>query len=201
MKTHSRQAPAPCNSWPFAPLEPASADLVMADPGWSFKTYSDKGLAKSAQAQYQCMTLADIKALPVRALAAKDAILFLWATAPMLPQAFEVMAAWGFKYSSMGVWHKRTRHGRTQFGTGFRMRSACEPFLIGTVGSPKTSRSHRNLIEGLCREHSRKPSEAYSWAETYMKDARRVELFSRETRPGWAVWGNEVDKFSVGHAA
>ncbi len=72
--------------------------LLMIDPGWTFELYSKKGEAKSAQAQYDCMTLEDIQALPIGHLATKDAILFLWATNPMLPQAIETLSAWGFKY-------------------------------------------------------------------------------------------------------
>jgi N6-adenosine-specific RNA methylase IME4 len=141
------------------------------------------------------MTIDDIKALPVKRLAAPDCCLFLWATFPMLPQALEVMASWGFEYRSGGVWHKRTRNGKTAFGTGYRVRSACEPFLLGFIGNPKNSRSERNLIEGEAREHSRKPESAYAWAERYLPDARRCELFGRQRRAGWEVWGNETNKF------
>jgi hypothetical protein len=33
-------------------------------------------------------------------------VLFLWATVPMLPQALEVMEAWGFAYKSHFAWVK-----------------------------------------------------------------------------------------------
>lgn len=183
-------------TWPFGALTPRAYGLIFADPAWTFKTYSPKGhLKKSAQAHYRCMSLDDIKALPVHQLAAPDAVLFLWATAPMLPQALDVMAAWGFRYVSMGTWHKRTRRGKTSFGTGYRVRSACEPWLLGTVGNPKNSRRHRNLIEGLVREHSRKPEEAYAWCESYLPEVRRADLFSRQTRPRWDCWGDETGVF------
>ena len=182
-------------TWPFGNLQPLSFDLIMADPPWHFDLYSEKGNTKSAQAQYGTMSLDDIKALPVGHLARGDAALFLWATWPMLPQAMAVLTAWGFQYVSGGVWHKKTVHGHTAFGTGYRLRSASEPWLLGIVGNPKTSRAHRNVIEGLAREHSRKPEEAYAWCESYMPHARRADLFSRETRPGWEAWGNESGKF------
>lgn len=182
-------------NWPFGELQPLSYGLVMADPPWSFTLYSDKGATKSAQAHYTCMDLDVIKALPVGHLAAADAVLFLWATWPLLPQAFEVMAAWGFSYRTGGAWHKKTKNGMTAFGSGYRCRSASEPWLLGVAGRPATSRAHRNLIEGLAREHSRKPEEAYAWCETYLPGARRADLFSRETRPGWENWGAESTKF------
>ncbi len=48
----------------------------------------------------------EIKALDVASIAAPDCVLFLWATAPMLPEALEVMAAWGFEYRTNFVWAK-----------------------------------------------------------------------------------------------
>lgn len=188
-------------TWPFGDLQPLSFDLIMADNPWTFALYSVKGEKKSAQAQYATMSLEAIKALPVDQLARGDAVLFLWATWPMLPQAIEVMVAWRFRYVSGGVWHKRTKHGKTAFGTGYRLRNASEPFLIGTVGNPKTSRAHRNVIEGLAREHSRKPDEAYAWCESYMPGARRADVFARQSRPGWESWGAESTKFDTETAA
>lgn len=187
-------------NWVFAPLTPLAYGFLMADPPWSFKTYSDKGHRKSADAHYRCMSLDDIKALPVNQLAAPDAVLMLWATAPMIREGLDTMASWGFRYVSMGFWHKRTIHGCTAFGTGYRLRSAGEPFLIGVIGNPKTSRSHRNLIEGTVREHSRKPESAYEWAEGYVPGARRAELFARQSRQGWSTWGLEVEKFDAAEA-
>lgn len=171
-------------------------DLIMADPPWRFNTYSDKGLERSPEAHYQCMTLEDIAAMPVPVLAADHSVLWLWATAPMIMQAFEVMKAWGFEYKTMGTWAKyNPETGKRGFGTGYLMRSASEPFLIGTRGKPKTTRKARNLIVEPRREHSRKPEAGYVEAEIMMPDARRLELFSRTNRPGWDVWGNEVGKF------
>jgi len=56
-------------------------------------------------------------------------------------------------------------------------------------------RSVRSVIEGPVREHSRKPDEAFAAAEQLMPDAQRLELFSRQQRPGWTVWGNQIDRF------
>lgn len=199
-------------SWPFGDLKPFSYDLLMVDPPWPTRVYSPKGEGKSFAAHYGSMTFEDIAALPVGNLAARESILFLWCTWPLLldggnPQRHyegqdasrsrvgECIRAWGFRYVSGGAWVKRTITGKAAFGTGYRVRSACEPFLIGVSGAPLTSRSERNLIDGLCREHSRKPDEAFAWCERYMPDARRVELFSRQSRPGWDTWGLEAGKF------
>lgn len=80
-------------AWPFAPLVPLAYSLILADPPWSFRTYSAKGQRKSAQAHYACMSLADIKALPVGHLATPDAVLVMWATAPMIREALDLAQA------------------------------------------------------------------------------------------------------------
>lgn len=194
---------------PFGGLERYAADLIMADPPWRFELYSERGEEKSAQAHYDTMSLDDIAALPVRDLGRPDSVLWLWGTWPLLPAQIEIVAAWGYRFVTGGVWHKRTVNGKSAFGTGYRLRSACEPFLIGVSGEPETAKSVRNVVEGVVREHSRKPPEAYRAAERLVmgeqtfetfraergRDCRLVELFSRESRAGWACWGNESGKF------
>ncbi|WP_026190762.1 MT-A70 family methyltransferase [Methylobacterium sp. WSM2598] len=183
-------------SWPFDPLPPLSFDLIMVDPPWAFSLRSAKGEAKSAQAQYGCMSLDAIKALPVAHLARQDALLWLWATHPMLPQALAVMAAWGFSFTTSGVWVKTTSGGKLAFGTGYVLRSASEPFLIGKFGRPRTARDVRTVIVAPAREQSRKPDQPYEAAEALATGAtRRADLFSRETRAGWEAWGAEAGLF------
>lgn len=181
--------------WPFGDLPPHSFDLIMADPPWLFDLRSSSGEGKSAQAQYGCMGLAAIKTMPVLDLASEHALLWLWATNPMLREGIEVLEAWGFTFKTAGTWVKTTKGGKIAFGTGYILRSANEPFLVGTRGEPKTTKSVRSAILGLAREHSRKPEEAYREAEKLMPAARRLELFSRTNRPGWTTWGNEAGKF------
>lgn len=179
-------------------LRPAEGfGLIMADPPWAFANFSAKGHAKGAHAQYRCMDLPSIKALPVGDLAAPDCVLWLWATNPMLPQALDVLAAWGFTFKTAGHWVKRTATGKLAFGTGYLLRSAGEPFLIGTRGKPKTSRSVRSVVDAARREHSRKPEEAYAAAEMLRPDVARLDLFSRGSRDGWTSWGDEAGKFDM----
>lgn len=170
--------------------------LIVADPPWSYANWSKSGEHKNASAKYDCMGLDAIKAMQVGHLAAKDCVLWLWATNPLLDQAFDVMRAWGFQFKTAGHWSKKTVNGKQAFGTGYLLRCAGEPFLIGTVGKPKTSKSVRSVIEGPVREHSRKPEEAFIAAEKLCGDAPRLELFSRQERPGWDVFGNETSKFA-----
>lgn len=209
----------------FEALRPAGGfEFIMADPPWSFANFSAKGEAKNAKAHYACMDIAAICALPVSVLAARDCVLWLFATHPMWPEALDCLRAWGFTYKSGGVWAKRTVHGKDAFGTGYIFRTSSEPVLIGTRGAPKTGRGVRSTIasyeghdlrpgagwadvviniEAPTRAHSQKPEAAYAAAEAMMPDARRLELFSRTNRPGWSAWGDEVGKFDearVSHA-
>lgn len=170
-------------------------DMIMADPPWSYEMRSEKGEGKSPQSHYDCMSIDQICALPVSALAASDCLLWLWSLNTMLPQALRVIQAWGFEYKTGGHWVKLTKNGKLNMGTGYILRGAGEPFLIATRGAPKTTKGVRSVIMGRIREHSRKPEEAFAEAERLMPDARRIEVFSRQRRPGWSNWGNEAGKF------
>lgn len=190
--------------WPFDGLTPMKYGAILADPPWSYRMYSDKGHVKSPDAHYQTMALDDIKALPVGHLAGPDCLLFLWSTWPHLPQALEVVQAWGFTYVTGGSWIKRTPGGKAAFGTGYVLRSATEPFLIGRLGAPDLrSRSIRNLIEAVPdtidaprREHSRKPDQAREMIETLLPHAHACELFARAPWAGHDVWGNQTGRFA-----
>jgi N6-adenosine-specific RNA methylase IME4 len=121
----------------FHPLAAHSYDVVVVDPPWHFKTWSPAGQTnKSASKQYRVMTLADIKALPVRQLLKDDAVALLWATGAMLTQAVAVMQAWGIIFKTEIAWRKVTRNGKVRMGCGFWARTMHEPILLGTVGKP-----------------------------------------------------------------
>ena len=134
-------------------------------------------------------------------------MMFMWSTWPHLPQAMALMKAWGFAFSTGGAWVKRTPTGKPTFGTGYVLRSSTEPFLVGRIGKAKiASRSERNLIEveedisatlidGLRREHSRKPPEMRAMIERLLPDVCCAELFAREPWPGHDIWGDQTDKF------
>lgn len=177
------------------PLTPFSYDVIVADPNWQFQLYSQKGEAKSAQAHYDCSPLDEIKSyapdgIPVRDLARGDCLLFLWATCPMLPEAVEVLQAWGARYCTAMSWRKVTKNGKQQWGPGYRVRGMFEPILIGTFGKPPLTGAFPAILEapdeidghmldGLAREHSRKPDEFYKLvAEKTPKALRRLDLFS-----------------------
>ncbi len=171
---------------------------ILADPPWSYEVWSAKGKGRTAEHHYSTMTLADIMALPVASLALPDCALFLWATYPNLPQAFEVMQAWGFRYSTVAfTWAKRTPTGHAwHLGLGHWTRSNAEVCLLGLRGSPRRqAKDVPQLLVAPVREHSRKPDETH---ERIMRlvPGSYLELFARARYPGWDAWGAETGKFS-----
>jgi N6-adenosine-specific RNA methylase IME4 len=186
------------------PLPEGPFACILADPAWRFAVRSPKGNGRSAVRHYQTMSLEEIKALSVGAVAAKNAWLFLWTTGPHLRQAFDVIDAWGFRYSGLGFTWAKTRKGETplfldasswHMGTGYTTRKNVELCLLARRGAPeRKARDVRELLIAARREHSRKPDEIYDRIERFC-DGPRLEMFARQTRPGWSVWGNETTKF------
>jgi N6-adenosine-specific RNA methylase IME4 len=142
------------------------------------------------------MKVDDICALPVADLAAEDSALFLWTTFPMLPDALQVISAWGFQYKTVGfVWLKQNPVAKSWFfGLGFWTRGNAEICLIAIRGKPKRQDKnvHQFIISPIER-HSKKPDETRERIVRLMGDLPRVELFARHTPPDWEVWGNEVE--------
>jgi N6-adenosine-specific RNA methylase IME4 len=177
-------------------LRPAGGfGLIMIDPPWLLRTNSKTKPGRNARSHYACQPLGWIKALPIRELAAPDAMVWLWTTNPMLELAFDVLAAWRLTYSTKGEWIKTTRSGGLAFGTGFTLRNCNEPYLLSRIGKPAISRSVRSAFLAPIREHSRKPEEAFRVAEALVPNVPRIELFSRTSRPGWISWGDEAGLF------
>lgn len=135
-------------TWPFENLKPFGYNKLILDPCWSYLNWSAKGEAKNAVAHYKCMTLDELKALPVGHLAAPNTAMLMWCTWPMIESGFALMKHYGFTYKTGGSWGKLSSTGRkVAFGPGYILRSADEPWLIGTIGKPKVcSHSVRNLF-------------------------------------------------------
>jgi ParB/RepB/Spo0J family partition protein len=162
--------------------------VIYADPPWKFRTYSMCGqIMTSPENHYPCMELDDIKALTIPA--ADDCVLFLWATIPLLPEAFEVINAWGFTYKSATVWVK------DRAGVGYWVRGQAEMLLIGTRGdvpAPGPGNQPPAVIDAPRRRHSEKPDMFAEHIERLFPNVPKLEMFARKARPGWSVWGNEA---------
>jgi len=164
--------------------------VILADPEWKFEVYSDDtGMDRSADNHYPTSATDEICKRPVGAIAAKECALFLWATVPMLPDAFRVMAAWGFEYKSHCIWKK------DRIGTGYWFRNQHELLLIGTKGkipAPAMGTQFPSVIDAPVGKHSQKPDAFYEIIEKYFPTLPKIELNARRARAGWDSWGNEA---------
>lgn len=205
---------------PFADLQRGHYQCILADPPWHFRARTALQMSnwtsrRDAEKHYPVLGVDDIKALPVRDIAAKDAHLFLWVTGPCLRQAFEVMEAWGFRYSAVAfTWIKLkksfdarqlrvlpTLESDLHVGLGLTTRKNAEFCLLGRRGNAhRNAKDVREIIMSPVREHSRKPDEARHRIERYC-DGPYLELFARSQRDGWDSWGNETAKFAPLEAA
>jgi len=170
-------------------------NIIYSDPAWSFKTYSAKGMKKSANNHYDCISVEDIKSLLVKDIAEDNSILFIWITYPLLEQGLEVIKAWGFTYKTCAFsWIKKNKKSDSLFwGLGYWTRANNEICLLATKGKPKriSAKVHQVIIEKI-REHSRKPDCVRDRIVELCGDLPRIELFAREKVDGWDHWGNEL---------
>lgn len=182
---------------------------ILADPPWFFRTRTDTVSKRDPRNHYGVMSFANICALPVGDVAAKDCHLFLWVTGPILERAFDVIKAWGFRYSGVAfTWIKlKKSHDQNQLrmlsaadgdfhvGLGFTTRKNAEFCLLARRGSARrNAKDVRELILAPRREHSRKPDEVFGRIERYA-NGPYLEMFGRQRRHGWTVVGDENEKF------
>lgn len=173
--------------------------VIYADPPWSYNDKQGGSISDSygaAEKHYPSMSIGELCALPIQGLTQQDAVLFLWATSPLLPDALRLCDAWGFKYKAAFIWDK-VKHNMGHYNS---VRH--EFLLICTKGSctpdvPKLIDSVQSIER--TEKHSEKPEEFRAIIDELYPSGTRIELFRRGAAPdGWAVWGNEA---SEGEAA
>ena len=167
-----------------------SYEVIYADPPWRYDF--SKSDSRQIENQYPTMSVEEICALHIPA--AKDAVLYLWATAPKLLEALQVMKAWGFTYKSQAVWDKQI------LGMGYWFRGQHELLLVGVKGhfSPPQQPTRTSSVFSFRRtKHSRKPPEIRNIISTWFPNNTKVELFAREATEGWHVWGNQVESTAI----
>lgn len=183
------------------PLPEKQYQVILCDPPWAYT--GDPNKPQAAGKHYPLMSQEALKALPVGKLAAKRAALFMWATGPRLPEAIDVMRAWGLNYRGVAyVWVKTSASGRIISGQGVRptfVKPTTEFVLVGSTC--KTGRPLPLLTEAQGQvllaprpgnRHSAKPPEVRDRIVQLLGDVPRIELFARDAAPGWDVWGLEA---------
>lgn len=158
--------------------------IIYADPPWRYDF--SKSNSRKIENQYSTMTVEDICNFFVPS--DDNSVLYLWATAPKLLEALQVMKAWGFTYKSQAVWDKEI------MGMGYWFRGQHEILLVGVKGkfSPPTLKKP-SVFRFKRNKHSKKPSEIRDYLTKAFLNNTKLELFAREKIDGWDVWGNEVE--------
>jgi N6-adenosine-specific RNA methylase IME4 len=172
----------------FAKLPPGKFNLIYADPPWEYSFITNSKWA--VENHYPTLTTEQLCEFPISKVAAKDSILFLWATSPKLADAMQLIQSWGFNYRSSMVWVKNG------LGMGYYARQNHEFLLIATKGNwpvPPPRARPPSVITANRTRHSTKPEAAYEILEKMYPKAKRIELFCRKSRAGWASWGNELE--------
>jgi N6-adenosine-specific RNA methylase IME4 len=170
-----REAPPPLPTGPF--------DVVVVDPPWQFYK-RPQDATKRENITYATMTLDEMCALPVASLAAEHALLWLWTTNAHLPDAFAIVAAWGFVYKTLLTWDK------VRLGMGDWLRGQTEHCLLCVRGKASVLLTNETtLLREASTRHSQKPEAFYVLVEQLCPGAK-VELFGRRRREGWTIWGN-----------
>jgi N6-adenosine-specific RNA methylase IME4 len=186
---------------------------ILADPPWHFQSWTgarwngDKHkpvLTPAKAPDYPTMTIDEIAALPVADLCADDCALFCWGIWVNLLECIKIIDAWGFTYKTCAFnWTKADIRqpdlfrdsANGQWGLGYWVRQNTEYCLLATRGAPK--RLNADVMQAIIqprRQHSRKPDEIHGRIERLV-GGPYLELFARQTRPGWDCWGNETNKF------
>ena len=167
----------------------AVCGLILADPPWRYEYCRSQ--TRQIENQYPTMTLKELcdMAKLVQARLLPDAVLFLWATAPKLAEALELMTAWGFIYRSCAVWDKKV------IGMGYWFRQQHELLLVGVRGSPKApavAKRVSSVFRSKRAKHSKKPQAVCEFIEAAFARVPKLEMFQRgEPRKGWVTWGAE----------
>jgi len=178
---------------------PASAKpypVYYADPPWRFGVRSEvTGREKSAENHYPTLETDALIDLVAGVIGGADgetghpAVLFCWATNPMLLDALRLLQACGFDYVHNWVWDKEVA------GTGYWGRDRHEMLLIGRRGdiaAPLPGLQPETVHRERKGRHSAKPDFYAETIERLYPGIARLELFARRARPGWDVWGFEA---------
>ena len=190
---------------------------IVADPPWDFSrklsaggtsgfspVHPSRGGNRGAANHYSTLTIDELKELPVQAVAAERAHLYLWTTSAFVVEAHELAEAWGFSPKVLVPWIKTKRQSKSavldadgdlyaavRMGMGLYIRHCAEFILFSVRGKAPTDRNDAlGVVFAPQGKHSEKPNQAYEWIER-LSPGPRLELFARRPREGYDVWGDE----------
>ncbi len=170
----------------FKPMPPGKYSVIYADPPWQYDFTATE--CRQIQSEYGTEENSKLIKLDLPDMP-NNAVLYLWATAPKLREALSVMSEWGFEYKTNSVWDKEI------IGMGYWFRGQHELLLIGVKGKvppPPQEMRVSSILKERRGKHSKKPQTIYEWIEKWYPNQKWIELFSRNQRKDWTMWGNEV---------
>ena len=167
-------------------------NIVYADPPWNVKRGPDwNSNGPSKPLPYPTMSIEEIKALPIKEITDKNAVLFVWGINKYIPELYEVAKAWGFSPSALLTWVK-PKHG---IGIGGTFVQTTEHILFARRGvQTAKKRVDTTWFQYPRGVHSKKPDDIRNMIVNVFGDLPRVELFARQKTEGWDVFGNEVEE-------
>jgi N6-adenosine-specific RNA methylase IME4 len=164
--------------------------LIVMDPPWPRTERPKRDVGSNMELSYPIMSEDELRNFRsvIDPIAADDCWLFIWTTQRFLPLALELAAHYGFAYAFLQTWVKNGGPqvcNRPQFNSEFVVCSRRgSPLFIEFMDFPAARVAPR-------REHSRKPDIFYeTWRRVVNGPA--IDLFAREPRAGYYVWGNEA---------
>jgi N6-adenosine-specific RNA methylase IME4 len=172
-------------------------NVIVIDPPWWFDVRSRlTGMDRSFENHYPPMTIAEIEAIGPDIPAAPDCVLALWATVPVLADAYRILKLWGFDYVTTITWNKRTRDmAKARRGLGYVARNVTEHLIIGKRGKPPWAvpgEQWDSSFDAPVVGHSVKPDEPYVFLAGQFAGCPMLEMYARRSRADFEVWGNET---------
>ena len=171
-------------------------DIIYIDPPWCYSSRNGKDQSMSACIHYKQLTFDDIKALDIKSISSDNSVLFLWITSPWIMVAEQLLNAWGFKFKTIAfTWVKYNPDTKKlNVNPGYWTLSSCEHVIVGSRGKLRASnRKIRQLVMANREKHSKKPDVIRDNIVSMIGDKPRIEIFARNTYPGWTCIGNEID--------
>lgn len=172
--------------------------IIYADPPWKQMKGGRKNKRPNSSGgalAYSTMSLDDIQGVLNKAGFRSDEnrVMFLWTIDKYLHQAERMAHSLGYKLHARMIWNKVTG-----IPAAFTIRYGHEYLLylyhgkLLPVAKDERGKIHSVFTEKV-KKHSQKPEIAFQIIERLYPDTDRLELFARQKRPGWDVWGNEVE--------
>jgi len=169
---------------------------------------------------YDTMSVRDLCSLRplIDKVVVKDSVMLLWAQMPKIPEALQIMAAWGYKYTCCPfVWLKLQPTGSMELqgkdvtlkkgiysGLGSYSAGNIEVVLMGKRGRgcPRQCKNVKQVVIAPRGAHSAKPDEVRERIQRVWGSVPGLELFARPPirQKNWLKLGLEIDGLDIREA-